>query len=302
MKRTSSTPSPPRAPSSSEQDFPQVVDLPPAPGVLLEIWEVLGSEQGSARRLAQVLERDTALSARILKVANSAYFGAPRPAADVRSACVVLGFEMVRSIAVGVASFDALTRRVGRVLDLDAFWKHSVASGVAAKEIAERTDLGPPGTVFCAGILHDLGKLVLAIVSLEKYGRVVQRFETSRSAHDVRVIEREEFGFDHERAGLELGNRWKFPHELRSAVGHHHEPWSEPGADRWGALLHVGDWAARRLGFRSVPASLAPCPDAPDPRALAQLRLGVRTLDEVLERASQEIPAKVERFCESLVR
>jgi HD-like signal output (HDOD) protein len=174
--------------------------------------------------------------------------------------------------------------------------------GVAGKEIAERTGLGPAGTVFCAGILHDVGKLVLAIVSLDAYGRVVTRFETSRSAEDVRAIERDEFGFDHERAGLELGARWKFPEELLSAVGHHHEPWTRAGGDRWSALLHTADWAARRLGFESAPRSLAPCPEAPDARALTQLRLGVRALDEVLAEAAQEIPTKVERFCESLVR
>ncbi len=293
----------PRGPGASPAiDLERLSELPAAPGILLEIWDVLGNENGSARKLALVLERDTALSARILKLTNSAYFAAPRPVSDILSACVVLGFEMVRSIAIGVASFDGLTRRVGRVLDLDAFWRHSVAVGVASKEIAERAGLGPTGTVFCAGILHDVGKLALAIVALDRTGRVVQRFETSRSATDVRAIEREEIGLDHEQAGRELGRQWRFPPEILAAVSQHHEPWEVPGGDSWGSLIHVGDWTARRLGFASVPHSLAPCPDAPDARALARLSLTPRSLDEVLARTSSEIPSKVERFCESLAR
>jgi putative nucleotidyltransferase with HDIG domain len=206
---------------------------------------------------------------------------------------------MVRSIAIGVASFDALTRRVERVLDLEAFWKHSVAVGVVSKDVAARAGIGPPGTAFCAGILHDVGKLALAIVSLPGMRRAAERFEIARTTDDVRAIEREELGVDHEAAGLELGRRWKFPPELLAAVAHHHEPWTQPEDEPWGALTHVGDWTARRLGFHSVPKSPAACPDAPDTRALARLALGARALDEVVEVAAMEIPPKVEKFCES---
>jgi HD-like signal output (HDOD) protein len=281
--------------ASGERDFRRLANLPPAPGILLEIWEVIGSESGSARKLAEILERDPALTAKLLKLANSAYFAVPRPISDVRSACVVLGFDLVRSIAISIASFDALTRRVGRVLDLQAFWSHSVAAGVCAKALSASAGLTPAGSAFCAGILHDIGKLVLATHSIDAYARVVQRLESSDNGQDVRVLEREELGLDHEVAGLELGFHWRFPAEILSSIGHHHEPWAEEGESRWGALLAAADWMARRLGYESVPSVRSESPASLDPRAHDRLLLSAPALEEILTQLSAEVSKKVVR-------
>jgi len=298
---TSSPPSSASRTRSTAQDLRRLKDLPPAPGILVEIWDVVGSENGSARKLAETLERDPALTAKLLRLANSAYFAVPRPISDVRSACVILGFEFVRNIAISVASFDALTRRIGRVLDLQAFWSHSVAVGVCAKGLSAAAGLTPSGSAFCAGILHDIGKLVLATHSLEAYGRVVHRLEQSSDPiTDVRTIEREELGLDHEQAGHELGTHWRFPPEILSAVGHHHEPWTEEGESRWGALLAAADWMALRLGFESVPRAGAAVPTHLDSRTHERLLFSAPALEETLNQLAPEVPKKVARFCESL--
>jgi len=288
-------------PGATQNDFAKLTNLPPAPGILMEIWDVVGSENGSARKLAEILERDPALTAKLLRLANSAYFAVPRPISDVRSACVVLGFELVRSIAISVASFDALTRRVGRILDLQAFWSHSVAVGVCAKGLSTAAGLTPGSSAFCAGILHDVGKLVLATQSLEAYARVVERVERSAGTiTDVRGIEREELGLDHEEAGLEIGRLWRFPPEILSAVGHHHEPWAEAGDSRWGALLAAADWMARRLGFESVPLLRSEVPPLLDARTHSRLLLSASALEETLLQLAPEVPQKVVRFCDSV--
>jgi len=301
MPRTPSSPSSASGARAADPDFRRLSNLPPAPGILIEIWDVVGSENGSARKLAEILERDPALTAKLLRLANSAYFAAPRPISDVRSACMVLGFELVRSIAISVASFDALTRRVSRILDLQAFWTHSVAVAVCAKGLSTTTGLTPGGAAFCAGILHDVGKLALATHSLEGYRRVVERIAgTPDAERDLRVIEREELGLNHEEAGLELGNRWRFPTEILSAIAHHHEPWTDPSDSRWGALLAASDWMARRLGFESVPPSRPLGPDLPDSRTLERLLLSPTALEEAVAQLAPEISKKVVRFCESV--
>ncbi len=292
------------APAVSSEALERLANLPPAPGILLEIWDVLGSENGSARRLAVILEHDTSLSAKLLKLANSAYFSAPRAVADVRTACVVLGFDMVRSIAISVASLEALTRRAGRVLDRSAFWRHSVAVGLFAKELSPRAGIGDPGTAFCAGVLHDAGKLALAMVDLDGYRRVIERFAAGAappdaSPDDVRAAERAELGLDHEEAGRVFGARWNFPSEILAAVSSHHEPWSSPSSSRWGALLHVSDWAARRSGFDSAPSCGRPVPDAPDSRGLRRLGLSTDDLAATLARTADSIPVSVSTFSES---
>lgn len=290
---------PPIHSASTSASLGRLTSLPPAPGILMEICDVVGSENGSARKLAEILERDTALTAKLLRLANSAYFAVPRPISDVRSACMVLGFELVRSIAISVASFDALTRRVGRILDLEGFWRHSVAVGICAKGLSTAAGLTPGGSAFCAGILHDIGKLVLATHSLEAYGRVVERLEhSSGSIADVRTVEREELGIDHEEAGLEIGRQWKFPADILSAVGHHHEPWAEQGDSRWGALLSAADWMARRLGYESVPSLRSAVPALLDSRTHDRLLLSAPAIEEALAQLAPEVPQKVVRFCD----
>ncbi|HET9887627.1 MAG TPA: HDOD domain-containing protein [bacterium] len=292
---------PPASSISPNAQFAGLTNLPPAPGILMEIWDVVGSENGSARKLAEILERDPALTAKLLRLANSAYFAVPRPISDVRSACVILGFELVRNIAISVASFDALTRRVGRILDLQAFWCHSVAVGVCAKGLSSVAGLTPGSCAFCAGILHDIGKLVLATHSLEAYARVVERVEHSAGTiTDVRLIEREELGLDHEQAGLEIARLWRFPAEILSAVGHHHEPWTEPGDSRWSALLGAANWMARRLGFESVPTLRSEVASLLDARTLERLLLSAAALEETLAQLTPEVPQKVVRFCDSV--
>jgi PAS domain S-box-containing protein len=148
-------------------------DLPPAPRTLDDVWKVLGQETSSLSALADVLQRDAALTAKVLRLANSAYYGLPRPVSEVRTACIVLGFETIRSLAVGVSVLEALSRSVDEVLDLSAFWRHSVGTATAAQALARRSQLDV-GTAFCAGVLHDLGKLVLATLAPARWKRVAE--------------------------------------------------------------------------------------------------------------------------------
>jgi len=279
-------------PERLRAELEQLPELPTPPQVLQEIWQILGSEGTSAGCLSQALEKDTALTAKLLRLANSAYFGMPQPVSEVRTACVVLGFETVRALAVGVSALDSLTRGAGKVIDLAAFWRHSVGTGTAARALAWRLQIPAPGTAFCSGILHDIGKLVLATLSPERYAGL----DHAPGGGTLRERETREFGGDHESVGVWLGERWRFPVEIRAAIGFHHEPWNAPEANRWAALLHVADWIAVRQGCPSVPASSHP-PEAPDPRASEILAISADILHELGERFAAELE-KVETFVE----
>lgn len=237
-------------------------DLPPAPRTLDDVWKVLGQESSSLSALADVLQRDAALTAKVLRLANSAYYGLPRPVSEVRTACIVLGFDTIRALAVGVSVLDALSRSVGAVLDLGVFWRHSVGVATAAQALARRTHLDV-GTAFCAGVLHDVGKLVLATLAPDGWKRVHQAGGTGN-------VEVAEFGASHAEVGAWLGSRWHFPTELIDAIRQHHDPTSAIG--KWGALVRLADGIAHRGG---CPSPGPGAPAAADPVLLARLPIDV---------------------------
>jgi putative nucleotidyltransferase with HDIG domain len=241
------------------RDLAALRDLPPAPRTLDDVWKVLGEDSSSLSALADVLQRDPALTAKVVRLANSAYYGLPRPVSEVRTACIVLGFDTIRALAVGVSVLDALSRNVAQALDLDRFWRHSVGVATAAQALARRTSLDV-GTAFCAGVLHDIGKLVLATLSPARWRRA--------EGPDAASAERSEFGATHPEIGAWLGKRWHFPSELLEGIREHHEP--APGVGPWGALVQVADGIAHRGG---CPSPGSGTPSAADPTLLARASL-----------------------------
>lgn len=261
-------------------------DLPTPSQVVHEIWRVLDDENTSAMTLAAVLSRDTALSGRTLRLANSAYFGLPNPVSDVRAACVVLGFETIRGLAVGVAALDGLTRPAARVLDIQSFWRHSIAAASAAQLLAMKLGVPETGTAFCAGMMHDLGRLVLAAMVPAEYGAVLR----GATAAELRSQEMERLGAGHDEVGGWVAERWRLPAVLVDAIAHHHEPPADGNWGRWGALTHLADAMALRAGHVSVgalpedPADIALSPDA-----LAVLGLAESALPEVQRRLAEDL-------------
>ena len=284
----SAFPGNPTGAENLRRDLLTLRDLPPAPPILVELGAILDSERTSARHVADILARDPALAARILRLANSAYFCLPQPVSDVRAACVVLGFDMIRNLAIGVTTLDALTRRVGRVLEADSFWRHSFAVGIAARLVASRVGGPATGTAFCAGILHDIGKLVLATLVPDRYARVLEpEGRTSLVEREIR-----ELGASHATVGGWLGEVWRFPTDIREGIERHHDSAGESPSS-WGAVIHIADRLAGAGGYPSPPrpatddeAIVAP----PDSAALGLLGAGPGLFDELLA----DFPAEIQ--------
>lgn len=264
-------------------------DLPTPSRVIHEIWRVMADENASAQALAEVLQRDTALAARTLRLANSAYFGLPEPVADVRAACVVLGFETVRGIAVGVAALESFARTTGNVLDVRAFWRHSVGVATASHAIARRLGIPETGTAFCAGMLHDLGRLALASVA----GPTFRRIDLGADAPPLREQEVELFGASHDEVGGWIAERWKLPGPLAEAIRDHHEPLLGEEGSRWASLVHVGDVLAHRHGLAGIRVERPV--EAPVPGRLAILGLSADALVGIEAAFPQELE-RVEAF------
>jgi HD-like signal output (HDOD) protein len=213
---------------------------------------------------------------------------------EVHSACVILGFDMIKSLAIGVTALESLGRRVSRSFDLDGFWRHSVGVGACAQRIARQLGLRETGTAFCAGVLHDLGKLVLVALSPDRYAKLAPE----RERDSLRNLEDREYGADHQAVGEWLGRRWGFPELLISAIRAHHTPPSRDAHGPWVAICHVANWVAPRHGFPSVPVDGRDTRDELRQTIVAELGITQEQLAKLGEETESDA-ARVESFVDS---
>jgi len=192
--------------------------LPGAPHVLPKLLALSDADE-DAGELVRLIESDPALTARILRTANSPFFGQARSVTTVQRALVVLGSSMVRNLALGLTVWDAASG----AMPIESFvrlWQHSLTVALAARDLAARTALCNPGDAFTAGLLHDTGKLVLARALPDTYPPLVQ---TSTAAPSLVERERAVVGCDHAQVGGWLFDSWRVPELIVEAVAGHHE-------------------------------------------------------------------------------
>ena len=191
-------------------------DLPTIPVLLARILTVVDGERSSVRDLVEVMQRDQSLTARVLRLANSGFFGYARQVASVSRAVMLLGFSTVRNLALGMKIWETLVAEPG--LSLAELWTHSALVGLAARQIAQRTHVADPEEVFTAGLLHDVGRVILSLRFKQRYGAV-----SAGPAAELVSRERHAFGVDHAQAGGWLAEAWQLPLVLASTAAHHHD-------------------------------------------------------------------------------
>ena len=199
-------------------------DIATLPEVTIKIIQIVEDPKSAARDLHEVIKNDPALSVKILKVVNSAFYGLPGQIASVDRAIILLGLSAVKNIAIA-ASIARLFkgRRISEHFSASDLWKHSVAVAVAAHDLAKASPHPVmPGEIFVAGMIHDIGTMVERQVSADRFAEVIKQCVTGTV--DFLECERRIVGADHQAFGVGLTTKWKFPRHLRAAVGFHHHP------------------------------------------------------------------------------
>ena len=161
-------------------------ELPPLPAVAAKVMSMVENEKVSAADLGQVLETDQALTAKLIKISNSAYYGFARQVSTVRDAGTLLGFRQVREVAVATSLMGVFNESDQRytAFDLDLFWGHSVAVAVTCESLAKRTRAAKPQDAYTAGILHDIGRLVLRKAMPAEFDQSVRKAIDERISLD----------------------------------------------------------------------------------------------------------------------
>lgn len=233
----------------------QVENLPPAPRILPELLELLNQPDIDSSRVAQLLTFDPGLTANVLRLCNSALLGGAHPVDDLQEALTRLGFRPVYQLVAAISGSRALTPpQPGYGLGPGELWQHSVMTAVAAQLIAkdQATD---DSLAFTAGLLHDVGKIVLSEFLNHQYPRILE--ETEHNQRSMRETEHLLVGVDHAEIGSHLLSRWRLPANLVAAVRWHHQP-AEAGAHtQLTAYVYLGNVIAHCLGCTSGYQSFA---------------------------------------------
>jgi putative nucleotidyltransferase with HDIG domain len=228
-------------------------ELPSIPETLIEILRLIDDPDSGAGDLAAVVRVDAPLSAKIMRLANSPYYGGRERIGDIGRCIAVIGYRTMRSVAICLTVATNLMHAVssaGGRLDYRALWRHSVATAAIAKHLARMAGDEDPEELFSAGLLHDLGKFVLELHAPEAYDRVV--YDRSRSRERLVEAERAAFGFDHAAVGEAFARSWRFPTFLADCLGGHHRTPVRAAAhpertERGIALVALADYLANTM-------------------------------------------------------
>ncbi|NNF14420.1 MAG: HDOD domain-containing protein [Gemmatimonadetes bacterium] len=231
-------------------------ELGSPPLVYRRLVEVINHPRGGAGDVANVIREDTALTARLLKLVNSAFFAFPKKIETVSQAVSVVGTSQVRDLALATSVTDLFKGIPAELLDVEDFWKHSLGVGVTARVLAGLRNEANVERFFVTGILHDVGRLVLLMRAPEATADVIAKARTGRAL--LFETEREVLGFDHALMGGVLMDHWKMPEALREAVRLHHDPRRAERYPMEAATVHVADLMATALQLGSSGERLVP--------------------------------------------
>jgi putative nucleotidyltransferase with HDIG domain len=223
--------------------------------------------------IAEVITKDQSLSARILHLVNSAFYGYSKEIKTISRAVVILGFQAVRSAALAISVFDYFQDEESQNIDLTKFWEHSIAVATISKVLAEAARINQQEEAFIVGLLHDVGKLIEKRYFPEDFTEII----TVAQEQHLSWMETEKalFQINHATIGKVVFRSWDFPASVVDAVHFHHNPESSSKYPQLAALVHIADYISSELGY-GTPGCYPPKECSPQATTLVGL-----TVDQI---------------------
>ena len=215
-------------------------DIPTLPTIVFELNQHLQNPETSIARVSETIEKDQAMALKILKLVNSVFYGFRSKVSDIKNAVVLLGFNAVRNAIVSVSVVNALPKTLlFQDFEMIDFWKHSLAVAVASKSIAQKAGVDSPDNCFVGGLLHDVGKVILAQYFKDDFAKVWTRM--TNEYLPFYEAEQQELSVDHTQIGAYLADRWQLPQGLTDAIRWHHNFQPDNGNAGFIINIHLAD-------------------------------------------------------------
>lgn len=264
------------------------IKLGSPPLIYERLMEVINHPRGGAADVAKVIREDTALTARLLKAVNSAFFSFPRRIDTVSQAVTVVGTSQVRDLALATSVVTLFKDVPPDLADMDGFWKHSLAVGVGSRVLAGFRRESNVERFFVAGMLHDVGKLVLYLQAPEEARAALEYSRTADAL--LHKAEQKTMGFDHAQVGEALMDLWNMPLSLREGIRFHHSPTRANRFPAETAAIHASDIFVHAMGLGNSGELFVP---PLSPEAWEALGVEAAVLSSCLEEMERQFEAAV---------
>ena len=246
--------------------------LPTIPSTLKQISKVIGDPVISLKEIGDFIGNDPALTTKILKMVNSAFYGFPGRISSASHATVLLGLNVIKGLLVGVSVFEVMQNT------MLGLWEHSLGCAITSRLMAKRKGLKDYDDVYAAGLLHDIGKIILFLEFPKEYKETINEAELK----EITIVEaeRDHFVANHADIGSWLAEKWFFPRNLIEVIKYHHNPHLSKNAPVETAIVHLADIFMRANGVGFAGDPFVP---AVNPVAFETLKFSETDIKEILE-------------------
>ncbi len=225
--------------------------MPTLSPVVHKIIEIANDRTSSAQELTDVIQLDPILTAKVIKMVNSAYFGLPQHIKSLKQAVVMLGVNTVKNVALSSSFLGNVKIDKTAILSGEDFWQHSLGVAVASKMIARKVGVEQDNLeeYFIAGLIHDIGKVLINNFFKDEMAEIVEL--SSEKKESIIAIEKKVLKLSHEEVGIAIGKKWKFENPLLYATGKHHNPAIEGSSAIFSVVVCIADTFVKimKIGF-----------------------------------------------------
>ncbi len=254
--------------------------LPTMPSVLKRLSSVIEKPRITIVEISAFISNDPALTTKVLKMVNSAIYGFPGRIASVSHATMLLGLNVIKGLLLGVSVFELMQKT------MSGLYEHSLACAIASRVIAQKKNLKEPEEVSVAGLLHDIGKVILTLEFAQEYESAMKEAEEKKIS--IFEAEKNQFNATHADVGGWLAEKWRFPNNLIEVIEYHHRPMLAKNAPMETAIVHLADLLVRARGFGFAGENFVP---EVNPIAFELLKLSDQDIKDVLREMEENMEA-----------
>ncbi|MCW9014090.1 MAG: HDOD domain-containing protein [Gammaproteobacteria bacterium] len=273
-----------------------VIKLISLPEIFIRVNQVMENPNHNAKQLGDVIGHDPALTARILRIVNSAYYSLVAKVELVSRAVSVIGEDDLKNLVLATSAVDTFKRMPNQLVDIDLFWRHSIHTGIVSRLLSRHCNILHGERLFVAGMLHDIGKLILYFKEPELSQEVL--LKAAESDGVLYRAEKEIIGFTHADVGAALIEAWQLADTLKDVIGHHHTPLKAKKYPTETAIVHIANCVVNAIGpDTEINEHLLDNYPAFEPETLNITGLNLNILPEIMDKAWEQAGDVLDIIC-----